>query len=335
MPTCEARSERLKSFLLSYVLKRVAERHKSMKRRGRRERVAKGKQFSTSCWCHCEHFFPSHFLFPPFSLTRPSPECAVCWMCLFTFLLQSRSKMCFSFRVHIFYSQHTTFYLPCLLSFARFLLFLFAFKEILRSTFKSKRKFLDADGWSVFVHRCGLVERREKRGVDTRWIHFWLNFVACGCSISLLILVMPSIEVNVEHDDGSRCQASEQISVKLANKQFNGKANGDEESCACLLLIVCQWQRANSAVADGECIERSQIECAPHFHNTLVASRHQIFTVSGQQHALDRFRKENRFIDLRYRLRHHLLALTWRLSLCDSWRNKRPLIVKAATFPSS
>lgn len=39
----------------------------------------------------------------------------------------------------------------------------------------------------------------------------------------------------------------------------------------------------------------------------------------------------NQFIDRR----HRFAILTWRLSLCDSWRNKRPLMVNAATLPSS
>lgn len=53
------------------------------------------------------------------------------------------------------------------------------------------------------------------------------------------------------------------------------------------LLIVRQRQRANAAVTNGECIERSQVECTPHFDDALVAGCHQIFSVARQQHALD------------------------------------------------
>lgn len=52
-------------------------------------------------------------------------------------------------------------------------------------------------------------------------------------------------------------------------------------------MIVSQRQRADSAVADGEGVERRQVECTPHFNDALVAGCHQVFAVARQQHALD------------------------------------------------
>lgn len=53
-----------------------------------------------------------------------------------------------------------------------------------------------------------------------------------------------------------------------------------------LLLIMCQRQRSNAAVANGESIKRSQVECTPNFHYALVTGCHEVFTVARQQHAL-------------------------------------------------
>lgn len=52
-------------------------------------------------------------------------------------------------------------------------------------------------------------------------------------------------------------------------------------------MIVCQRQRTDSTIADGERVEWRQVECTPDFDDAFVAGCHQIFTVTGQQHALD------------------------------------------------
>lgn len=74
---------------------------------------------------------------------------------------------------------------------------------------------------------------------------------------------MPAVEIDVEHDDGTGGQARQEV-----------------------LLIVGQGQRPDAAVASRERVQRGQVEGAPHLDDALVAGRHQILAVAGQQHAL-------------------------------------------------
>lgn len=48
-----------------------------------------------------------------------------------------------------------------------------------------------------------------------------------------------------------------------------------------------QRQRPDAAVARGERVQGGQVEGAPHLDDALVAGRHQILAVAGQQHALE------------------------------------------------
>lgn len=82
-------------------------------------------------------------------------------------------------------------------------------------------------------------------------------------SVTLLVLVVPAVEVDVEHDDGT-----------------------GGEACQEVLLIVRQCQRPDAAVARWERVQWCQIEGAPHLDDALVAGRHQIFAVAGQEHTL-------------------------------------------------
>lgn len=76
-------------------------------------------------------------------------------------------------------------------------------------------------------------------------------------SVTLLVLVVPAVEVDVEHDDGTGGEARQEV-----------------------LLIVGQRQRPNSAVTRWERVQWCQIERSPHLDDALVASRHQIFTIT-------------------------------------------------------
>lgn len=77
-------------------------------------------------------------------------------------------------------------------------------------------------------------------------------------SVTLLVLVVPAVEVDVEHDDGTGGKARQEV-----------------------LLIVGQRQRPDATVARREGVQWGQIECSPHLDDAFVASRHQIFAVAG------------------------------------------------------
>lgn len=77
-------------------------------------------------------------------------------------------------------------------------------------------------------------------------------------SVTLLVLVVPAVEVDVEHDDGTGGEARQEV-----------------------LLIVGQCQRPDATIACREGVQWGQIERSPHLDDALVASRHQIFAVAG------------------------------------------------------
>ena len=89
------------------------------------------------------------------------------------------------------------------------------------------------------------------------------------CSVSLLELMMPLVEVNVK---------------------YNNRASA--ESCHQELLVMTQSQASDARVTGGECVEQSKVECPPDLHNTLVPPCHHVLPISGHQHALDIVRVE-------------------------------------------
>ena len=54
------------------------------------------------------------------------------------------------------------------------------------------------------------------------------------------------------------------------------------------LLVVCECERPDSAVAGGVGVEEREVEGAPHLDHSAVAARDQVLAVAGQQHALHR-----------------------------------------------
>lgn len=70
-------------------------------------------------------------------------------------------------------------------------------------------------------------------------------------SVTLLVLVVPAVEVDVEHDDGTGGEARQEV-----------------------LLIVGQRQWPDAAVARRERVQWCQVEGAPHLDDAFVASSH-------------------------------------------------------------
>lgn len=168
-----------------------------------------------------------------------------------------------------------------------------------------------------------------------------LSFYCMPFLVSLLVFMMPSIEINVEHNDWTGRQSSQQISVdeaKCVGKKIELKSIVNiEKKTYYLLLVVCQCQRTNGTTACWKCVQRCQIECSPHFNNATITGCHQIFTVTWQYHALkfrNDLRKFQSIKDIRFyffkrtiQLRLNVLRFTCKLSLCDSCRNRLPLMV--------
>lgn len=112
--------------------------------------------------------------------------------------------------------------------------------------------------------------------------------------VALLVLVVPPIKVNVEHRNRSSGQARQQIPVQKweENVQIMRFQLKLDVAWVNLLLIVRQRQRPNTAAAHGERVQRRQVERPPHLDDAPVAGRHQIFTVSRQQDALQQTKRE-------------------------------------------
>lgn len=120
------------------------------------------------------------------------------------------------------------------------------------------------------------------------------------------------------------------------NREYEAAVSAAEIHFYSLLVMrQCQW--TYSTAASWECIQRRKVECPPYFNDATITSCHQIFTVSGQKHSLEWDRKIVEFPSDSLHPLGELLPdqLTCKLSLCDSCRNRLPLIVYAATFPLS
>ena len=140
--------------------------------------------------------------------------------------------------------------------------------------------------------------------------------------VSLLELVVPLVEVDVENDNGPGGKSSHQESemTMLWNaqiKQYLDKFSRDFLQI-CSLLVVGESKTSDAGVASRESVEERQIERPPHlnyiffakihspqlhFHNILikeihshlfddhldnafVSSRHHVLSVSWNEHAL-------------------------------------------------
>lgn len=50
---------------------------------------------------------------------------------------------------------------------------------------------------------------------------------------------------------------------------------------------MSERERSHTALACGKGVEQGEVERSPDFHDTLVASRHEVFAVPAQQQALE------------------------------------------------
>lgn len=180
-----------------------------------RDGEEKGKQFFTSrCWWHRKHFHPflfyslsaSLFVFLPSSLPHtPTLQFPFGLPPFRMYVEHARvtSRRCAfcCFVVSFLFTTHN-FYLLSSRSASSYLVLCLLLKG-------GKKSFAGALVETEKMLMTGLKRPPPKKERKLEEDTFWLNFVACGCSIALLILVMPSIEVNVEYDDGARCQAGE------------------------------------------------------------------------------------------------------------------------------
>lgn len=202
----------------------------------------KGKQFFTSrCWWHRKHFHPFLSVSSSLSPNLPARASSLAFrrhsirMCAVHARVTSRrcAFCCFC----SYFSIHNTQLLPSFLSLDSSYLVLCLLLKGWRAREGSSRWLRSSRKMLMTVEAFGGEKRREKLERKPEEDTFWLNFVACGCSIALLILVMPSIEVNMEYDDGARCQAGEQISVKWTSQYINGSAcRCGLDGFGCLLL---------------------------------------------------------------------------------------------------
>uniref|UniRef100_A0A147BTK6 Putative secreted protein n=1 Tax=Ixodes ricinus TaxID=34613 RepID=A0A147BTK6_IXORI len=92
------------------------------------------------------------------------------------------------------------------------------------------------------------------------------NSVACSRTFALVALlefVVPPVEVDVKHRDGSV-----------------GK------SCQQKLLVVGKGKRPHSALAGRESIQQGQVEGAPHLHDAALRAGNHVLAIATQCQAL-------------------------------------------------
>jgi len=104
---------------------------------------------------------------------------------------------------------------------------------------------------------CLGVIMRSREDLD--WRKVLGRFLgACGhMLVSLLELVVPLVEVDVENDNGP-----------------GGKSSHQE------FLVVGESKTSDAGVASRESVEERQIERPPHLDNAFVSSRHHVLSVS-------------------------------------------------------
>jgi len=122
-------------------------------------------------------------------------------------------------------------------------------------------------GLDSVAYLCLGVKLRSRKDLDWDLDLDWTKVLGSSSGqilVSLLELVVPLVEVNVENDDGTSCQASHQ--------EF---------------LVMWESKTSYAGVTGRESVEQSQIESSPHLDNALVSSSHHVLTVSRNEHALD------------------------------------------------